>query len=193
MSPISILVTVGSTLFPSLTNPLLSPTFLTSLSALGVKRIVIQYGAAELPSDFVHALQQSQDSSQGRALDAQGSAIGKIDSVEVEVMRYTDDFEGLVNSVEAVISHAGSGSILTTLRSRPSKPLMIVPNEGLMDNHQAELAEALGRDGFCMVASVSELQEQIPLFLQKTDAFKTFPEKNGEPFSKVVDEVMGFV
>ncbi|ODN88424.1 hypothetical protein L198_06695 [Cryptococcus wingfieldii CBS 7118] len=200
MPPSSLLITVGSTLFPALTDPLLSPSFLSSLSGLGVGRIVVQYGGAELPAEFLHALQPqsrspspSPDEEQWRGVDAQGKGKGKIGDVQVEVMRYTDDFEGLVGSVEAVISHAGSGSILTTLRSRPPKPLMIVPNTGLMDNHQVELAEALGRDGFCAVAAVSELQEQIPLFLQKTDALKTFPERDTHAFSNVVDEVMGFV
>ncbi|ODN75068.1 hypothetical protein L202_06286 [Cryptococcus amylolentus CBS 6039] len=204
MPPSSLLITVGSTLFPALTDPLLSPSFLSSLSGLGVGRVVVQYGGAELPAEFLNALQAQPPSpspspspchneEQRQGVDAQGKGKGKIGDVQVEVMRYTDDFEGLVDSVEAVISHAGSGSILTTLRSRPPKPLLIVPNTGLMDNHQVELAEALGRDGFCAVAAVSELQEQIPLFLQRTDALKTFPERNTHAFSNVVDEVMGFV
>ena len=85
-------------------------------------------------------------------------------------MRFTDDFEGLVRSVDAVISHAGmcltrkmvstrwtdwgpgSGSILTILRT--PKPLLVVPNTSLMDNHQAELADALGKDGYLAVSTV---------------------------------------
>lgn len=41
---------------------------------------------------------------------------------------------------------SGSGSILTALRM--SKPLLVVPNETLMDNHQVELADALEKEGY---------------------------------------------
>jgi UDP-N-acetylglucosamine transferase subunit ALG13 len=46
---------------------------------------------------------------------------------------------------------AGSGSIVSALRAHTK--LIVVPNTSLMDNHQAELGEALSRDGFLMVAT----------------------------------------
>lgn len=46
----------------------------------------------------------------------------------------------------------GSGSILTALRA--GKPLMVVPNTELMDNHQAQLADELGKGGYLMVSSL---------------------------------------
>ncbi len=46
----------------------------------------------------------------------------------------------------------GSGSILTVLRA--PRPLLVVPNTSLMDNHQAELADALGREGYLNVSTV---------------------------------------
>jgi beta-1,4-N-acetylglucosaminyltransferase len=47
----------------------------------------------------------------------------------------------------------GAGSILTVLRSDPPKPLLVIPNTELMDNHQAELADALGREGYLLVST----------------------------------------
>jgi beta-1,4-N-acetylglucosaminyltransferase len=46
----------------------------------------------------------------------------------------------------------GSGSILQILRA--GKRLLVVPNTGLMDNHQAEVADALSEQGYVMVSSV---------------------------------------
>ena len=37
--------------------------------------------------------------------------------------------------------HTGSGTILDVLRLK--KPLIVVPNSSLLDNHQQELADAL--------------------------------------------------
>lgn len=43
------------------------------------------------------------------------------------------------------MSHAGSGSVFEALSL--GRPLVVVPNPILMDNHQAELAEHLEREG----------------------------------------------
>jgi beta-1,4-N-acetylglucosaminyltransferase len=44
----------------------------------------------------------------------------------------------------------GSGSIIETLRWQ--KPLIVVPNSDLMDNHQSELALTLHRQGHLIAA-----------------------------------------
>ncbi|KAL9053726.1 MAG: hypothetical protein Q9162_004600 [Coniocarpon cinnabarinum] len=45
-----------------------------------------------------------------------------------------------------VITHAGTGTILEGLRI--SIPMIVVPNPKLLDNHQEELAEEMGRMGY---------------------------------------------
>lgn len=46
----------------------------------------------------------------------------------------------------------GSGSILTALRA--GKPLLVVPNTDLMDNHQAQLADELARGNYLATATI---------------------------------------
>ncbi|KAK8869512.1 hypothetical protein IAR55_000078 [Kwoniella newhampshirensis] len=182
MSPHTLLVTVGSTLFPSLTNEILSPPLLAKLSSLGIQRLIVQYGCADLPSDL------------GIEVDGAGNGTGLIRGMQVEVMRFSERFEDLVRRSEAVISHGGSGSILTTLRRRPAVPLLVVPNESLMDNHQAELADEMGEQGYLMVSRVEELEQKLPMFLSEewTKGIKPFPEMDGTRFRGIMDEMMGF-
>lgn len=51
---------------------------------------------------------------------------------------------------------AGAGSIFEALRAR--KPLLVVVNAGLMDNHQQELAEALAARGHLAHCAPAGLQ-----------------------------------
>lgn len=60
-----------------------------------------------------------------------------------------------MSDIELTIS--GAGSILTVLRT--PRPLLVIPNSDLMDNHQAQLADALGRpggddEGYLLVSTV---------------------------------------
>ena len=48
--------------------------------------------------------------------------------------------------------HTGAGTILDVLRLQ--KPLIVVPNTALMDNHQVELADALADLGHVKAATV---------------------------------------
>ncbi|KAI9643219.1 N-acetylglucosaminyldiphosphodolichol N-acetylglucosaminyltransferase catalytic subunit alg13 [Ciborinia camelliae] len=81
-------------------------------------------------------------------------------------------FYGTGKSLEGVvISHAGSGSILDALRI--DVPLIVVPNTSLLDNHQAELADELERQGYLTKASgPCDLEEAI---------YKAERKKDGAP------------
>ncbi|WVR05486.1 hypothetical protein IAU60_002502 [Kwoniella sp. DSM 27419] len=184
----TLFVTVGSTLFPVLTDTILSPGALAVLAREGVTRLVVQYGRAQLPETLEVVL------------DASGSGIAHFDAgspepMSVEVMRYTDDFKGMVRRSDGVISHAGSGSILTVLRQTPPRPLLIVPNESLMDNHQAELADEMGHLGHLMVSRVSDLVDTLPRFLGQDwqSTIRPFPPTDPARFRGIMDEMMGFV
>ncbi|KFQ01869.1 Putative bifunctional UDP-N-acetylglucosamine transferase and deubiquitinase ALG13, partial [Leptosomus discolor] len=59
--------------------------------------------------------------------------------------RFKDSLAQDLERADLVISHAGAGSCLETLEK--GKPLIVVINEKLMDNHQLELAKQLHRGG----------------------------------------------
>jgi beta-1,4-N-acetylglucosaminyltransferase len=90
----SLLVTVGSTLFPKLTDEILSAPTLEIL-AERISILKVQLGSAPLPPHLASILD-----------DFDGSR-GSYKGMEVEIMEYTTDFEGLVRSSDMVISHAG--------------------------------------------------------------------------------------
>ena len=90
----SLLVTVGSTLFPKLTDAILSGPILEKLAGR-ISTLRVQLGSATPPSELRTILD-----------DFDGSK-GSYRGMRVEIMDYTTDFEGLVKSSDMVISHAG--------------------------------------------------------------------------------------
>ena len=63
--------------------------------------------------------------------------------LSIEWLRHSPDLLVFLSQSDLVISHAGAGSILESLRL--FRPLLVVINTGLMHNHQSEVAEALER------------------------------------------------
>lgn len=112
-------------------------------------------------------------------------------SVQLELFQFAPDLTSYIQSADIVISHAGSGTILDTLRMRPKPPaLVVVPNTSLMDNHQVELAQALGKDKFLIVASEETLARDLARALK--DDCEAFPDFDPTRFGAIVDEVMQF-
>lgn len=111
--------------------------------------------------------------------------------IQLELFQFAPDLKSYIRSADIVISHAGSGTILDTLRMRPKPPaLVVVPNTSLMDNHQVELAQALGKDKFLIAASEDSLPKDLARALNSDcDAF---PDFDPSRFAAIVDEVMQF-
>lgn len=105
----SLLVTVGSTLFPALTDAVLSGPILEVLSER-ISTLRVQLGRADIPA---HPQAVLSDYSSG-----EDGCRGRIGKMEVEIMRYTDDFEGLVKESDMVISHAGTSVLTSTTNGR---------------------------------------------------------------------------
>nr|XP_011466454.1 PREDICTED: UDP-N-acetylglucosamine transferase subunit ALG13 homolog [Fragaria vesca subsp. vesca]XP_011466455.1 PREDICTED: UDP-N-acetylglucosamine transferase subunit ALG13 homolog [Fragaria vesca subsp. vesca] len=116
----TVFVTVGTTSFDALVKAMDTREVKEELSRRGYTEILIQMGRGSyIPS----------------------KSEGGDDSIAVDYFNFSSSIADHVRAASLVISHAGSGSIFETLRL--GKPLIVVVNEDLMDNHQSELAEEL--------------------------------------------------
>lgn len=93
------------------------------------------------------------------------------------------------------LTRAGAGTILDALRL--DVPLIVVPNEELLDNHQAELAEELKQQGYVGHGHVSDLVAALEENEIRTqDKVKSWnaPDREGGrgDLMDVVDDVLGY-
>src|SRR6266702_1314797 len=150
-----VLVTVGSTRFDALVETTLSQPMLNVLSQKGFSDVVVQCGNSrvdELGSTDVEGIVHKY-------------------GVDVKIWRFKPSLDEEYDAADLVIGHAGlsplprflavrnnlvhdpgSGTILDVLRR--GKPLIIVPNPTLLDNHQEDMAHAMGVMGYAKVSTV---------------------------------------
>ncbi|KAI0306644.1 glycosyl transferase, partial [Multifurca ochricompacta] len=124
-----VLVTVGSTKFDALVKAALSQPVLNVLVQKGYSDIVIQCGSSHV-NEF-------------GSLDVEGDVHRH--GLKIKVWRFKPSLDEEYDAADLVIGHAGSGTILDVLRR--GKPLIIVPNPTLLDNHQEDMAHAMATLG----------------------------------------------
>ncbi|KAI4908235.1 hypothetical protein J4E90_008859 [Alternaria incomplexa] len=186
-------VTTGATApFTELVESVLSPTCLDSLREGGFTHLLVQYGSAEDVykqfSKLASAYMQETTSSKGDLI---------IDGIDFNPDGLKTQFQLVQRSKGLVISHAGSGSILEALRYQI--PLIVVPNTGLLDNHQEELAVAMERNNYLVRGDVKNLAPAI----KKSDDFRLkmsqFPpmtsgkHRETKSFAAIMDETTGYM
>ncbi|KAL7979959.1 hypothetical protein Chor_004428 [Crotalus horridus] len=96
-----------------------------------------------------------------------------------------DDLIAAVTSPEA--TQARAGSCLEVLEA--GKPLLVVINDQLMDNHQLELARQLHKDGhlfYCTCKTLVEMLRSMDL-----STLKPFLPGQPEKFAAFLDNVIG--
>lgn len=165
MNEKSVFVTVGTTQFDKLISTVTSPEICKKLKSRGYGKLTLQIGKGEVvPSS------------------------SKINGLTIEHYRYKTSIIEDIQNASLVISHAGAGSCLETLGA--GKPLLVVINEDLMDNHQLELAYKLFKDQHIYYCNCSSLEETV----DSMDLEKLKPFMQGQPqkFACFMDKIMGF-
>lgn len=162
-----VFVTVGTTLFDALVKEVDSQECKQVLASHGYSSLLIQLGRGSfLPT----------------------KSDGEDGSLKVDYFTFAPNLADYISSSGLVISHAGSGSIFETLRAK--KPLVVVVNDLLMDNHQRELAEELADKKYLLCASPSSLVH----VLRSMDLQSLVPYPPSTPFALVntLDAFLGF-
>ena len=131
-------VTTGATApFTALIESVLSPSSLDALLETGFTHLLVQYGSAK--DVYTQASSTARSHVQDKMI---------IDGIDFNPEGLQTQLRLVQQSKGLTISHAGSGSILEALRYQI--PLIVVPNTGLLDNHQEELAVAMERSGYLL-------------------------------------------
>ncbi|KAG8929767.1 N-acetylglucosaminyldiphosphodolichol N-acetylglucosaminyltransferase catalytic subunit alg13 [Tulasnella sp. 417] len=133
-------VTVGSTKFDALIQQVLADATLQKLRENGFTDLVIQAGNSVLPVGWNLTAEEVR---------------GDIGGLSVTVWKFKASLSDEIECADLVVSHAGSGTILDTLRA--GKRLIVVPNNTLLDDHQTELAKALHERGHLVAATVESV------------------------------------
>jgi beta-1,4-N-acetylglucosaminyltransferase len=160
-----VLVTVGSTLFDQLIKTIDDISFVQILKRRGYTGMHIQIGkGAYEPKNIM-----------------------TVENFEVVVYRYKDSLSQEIKEAGLVIGHAGAGTILDVLEA--GKPLVVVPNNSLMQKHQSDIALELYAKGYLFYCECEELVQKLDTF----DFTKrlAFPKHETQAFAQFLYELLG--
>lgn len=166
-----VFVTSGAIVpFKQLIESSLDSNILDQFVANGFDELEIQYGQGE--NIFNKALKQRND-------------------IKITGIAFTNDINKHIESSDLIISHAGTGSILDAVRAY--KPLIVMVNTTLMDNHQLDIATQFAQYGYLLVTepTTSDLKSTI----EKASAypFRKIPPANSKQMAQIIDTEAGLL
>lgn len=153
-------VTVGTTNFDKLISTITSENIINTLRRLGYKSIQFQTGNGNYTKIFS-------------------------DLIDIKYDTFFEDFVEQIQKSYLVISHAGAGSCLEVLQC--GKPLIVVINEDLMNNHQIELAEQLWKQRYLYHCTCKTLNDTLQKDL---NLLKPYPKVDINTFGNYLSHIM---
>ncbi|XP_058068523.1 uncharacterized protein LOC131217600 [Magnolia sinica] len=162
-----VFVTVGTTCFDALVKVVDSQLGKEELFRKGYTDLLIQMG---------------------RGTYTPSKTSGEDGSLAVDYFAFSPSVADYMRSASLIISHAGSGSIFEALRL--GKPLIVVVNEDLMDNHQSELAEELAERKHLLCARPQTLHEVIRSM--DLESLIPYPPADAATAAKLINRFLGF-
>lgn len=166
-----IFVTVGTTEFNDLVEVILSDDTLGQLKRYNCKQLIIQFGTGnEIDDSTIKSIQQNY-------------------SIEVHCYRLKPNILSDISASDLVISHAGAGSCIEVLNAK--KPLIVVVNTKLMNNHQTELAQQLHSDGYLLYCTPDTLGQIILELDHKVSMLRTYEKGKMSKFVDHLNHMMG--
>ncbi|KLO18578.1 glycosyltransferase family 1 protein [Schizopora paradoxa] len=172
-----VLFTVGSTFFDELVDSALSDIVLEALHSRGAEEITVQCGAYKGKNKELAGISSTPVLSWNEE-----------HGLQLEIYAFKPNLTEEFMRADLVVSHAGSGTIIDVLRL--GKPLIVVPNPSLLDNHQQDLATELEKLGYLKATTPRSLHDCISKFEAKE--LIPFPQKDKGKFQAILDEMMGF-
>lgn len=167
MSFPNIFVTVGTTQFDDLIAAINSKEFAKTLQVLQCKKLTTQVGRGTRPDLTSRNL---------------------FHGIELEVYGLKPSILPDITAADLVISHAGAGSCIEVLTV--GRPLVVVVNDTLMDNHQIELAQQLYDDGYLLYCTPDRIDDTLRNM--DVSSLKPYTRGNVEDFIDCLDRFMGF-
>eukprot|EP00730_Choanoeca_flexa_P013956 TRINITY_DN5912_c0_g1_i1.p1 TRINITY_DN5912_c0_g1~~TRINITY_DN5912_c0_g1_i1.p1 ORF type:complete len:205 (+),score=33.16 TRINITY_DN5912_c0_g1_i1:67-681(+) len=156
-------VTVGSTSFQALIDQVVQEDVLEELHHQQFDIVRLQYGKGRPPSlpDDLHGLL-------------------------IECYDFKPSLDEDMQAADLVIGHAGAGTILEALSAE--KQMIVVINDTLMHNHQAELATAMASRNHvisCTPKTLLQACQQVPNYV-----FAPYTPGDGSKICAITDTIM---
>lgn len=195
------LLTVGTTNFDQLIRLIDQPDnarrLIDGLIQAGYDRLDMQIGgtATYQPKNILDIVQSDYQS-----------------KFDVEVHTLVPSLNQMLLDSSFVISHAGAGSILESMRA--VKPILVIINSSLMDDHQSELANQLAKDRYIYAAKLDQAINAIIQSINQCDfetnvqsvkqdnqsmptdwsyKLRVYPAADPSAFAKLVNQEIGLL
>lgn len=192
----TILVTTGATVtFRQLIETAVSVKFVLSLIDLGVTKLLIQYGNEIKGSQHISRQFFESQLKKSNIIEKFGFTVENNttndtmmltnNDIQITAFPFSPHIQDYINRADIIISHAGTGSIIDTLRNH--KRLLVVANNQLMDNHQEEIANEFVKMNYCAKCNCNDDFKSILASVQAHE-FAKFPESDGRILESIIAE-----